>query len=135
MGAAQCWGQVAPLSIENMGAIGNYILFGCPKGSTPIGTPGAPTGAALTTPPASEADAQAQVDALLNQQLEAQKALNAAGVQSTWVDEAASGVVDTADSLNPLKPGNINWLFWGGVGLAMFAVVAVSGGSPRRYGR
>ncbi|HXU76433.1 MAG TPA: hypothetical protein VN794_07685 [Methylomirabilota bacterium] len=118
-----------------MGPILSYAMFGCPADATPIGTPPAPTGKVLTTPPASESDAQAAVDALLNQQLEAQKELNAAGVESSWVDRAASVVEDTADDLNPLKAGNTNWLLWGAVGLGVFALVAISGGSPRRYGR
>jgi hypothetical protein len=83
----------------------------------------------LTVPPASGEEAQATVDALLDQQLRDQQALNAAGVQSSWLDRASSQLVAAGDSLS--SP----WLLLGALGLGVFALVAVGGGSPRRYGR
>lgn len=105
-----------------------------------IAPPRAPTGDVLTLPPASGEEAQATVDALLNQQLRDQQALNAAGVKSSWLDELASGIVDTGDAAAAagnalLKPGGIPLWIWLAGGLGVFALVAVSGGSPRRYGR
>jgi hypothetical protein len=52
-------------------------VFGGPT----VAPPPAPTGAALTPPPASGADAQALVDQLTNQQMQSQQQLNAANVQ------------------------------------------------------
>jgi len=98
-----------------------------------VGVPPAPTGDVLTVPPASGAEAQATVDALLNQELEAQKAANAAQVKSSWTDRLASGIEDAGDTL--LKPGGISLWIWLAGGLGVFALVAVTTGSPRRYGR
>lgn len=95
-----------------------------------VAPPGAPSGDALTVPPASGDDAQAVVDALLNQQLADQQKLNAGGVQSTWWDEVTGGASAAAD-----KATEFPWLLMGGLALGAFALVAVSGGSPRRYGR
>lgn len=97
-----------------------------------VAPPRSPTGDVLTVPPASGEEAQATVDALLNQQLEDQKALNAGNVQSGWIDEAASGVVDTGSAVGSIFSSP--WL-WGALGLGVFALVAVGGGSARRYGR
>jgi hypothetical protein len=96
-----------------------------------VAPPQAPTGDVLTVPPGSGAEAQATVDALLNQQLEDQKALNALGVESGALDVAASGAVAAGEAVS----GTVPWLLIGAAGLAVFALVAVSGGSPRRYGR
>jgi hypothetical protein len=101
--------------------------------SANVAPPPAPTGDVLTVPPASGADAQATVDALINQQTAAQQAVAAGQVQTNALDQLASGVVDTGNALS--APLGIPWLVWlvGGVGI--FAMVAVGGGSPRRYGR
>jgi len=99
-----------------------------------IAVPAAPTGTALTTPPASGADAAALAQSLSDQQVAAQQAINASNVQSTWLDQLSSGIVD--DVINPLtNPGGLSWLVWGAIGIGVFAVVAYSGGSARRYGR
>jgi hypothetical protein len=98
---------------------------------TTVGVPPAPTGAVLTTPPASGAEAQATVDALLNQQVVNQQAANAAGVTSSWIDQASSGAVAAGAAVT----GSIPWALIGALGLGVFALVAVGGGSARRYGR
>jgi hypothetical protein len=103
------------------------------KAMSPIAPPQAPTGDVLTVPPASGADAQATVDALVNQQMADQQAKNAAGVTSSWWDQIVGAPVAAASSLTP---GSIPW-GWiiGGVGLLAFGMVAIGGGSSRRYGR
>jgi len=98
---------------------------------TSVGVAPAPPVEVWSKPPASGEEAQATVDALLNQQLEAQKAANAEGVKSGWIDEAASEVVAAGESLTSSMP----WLLLGAVGLGVFALIAVGGGSARRYGR
>jgi hypothetical protein len=106
-----------------------------------VGVAPAPTGSALTLPPASGEEAQALVDAQLAAQLEAQKKANAAGVTSGWIDSAASGVVDTSASIgdsisNTLQnPFGVSWLVWGAIGIGVFALVVGGGGSARRVGR
>lgn len=90
---------------------------------------GAPTGSVLTVPPASGVDAQTTVDSLVNQQLTDQQSLNATAVQSSALDQAASGVVAVGSAVtSPLM-----WI--GLIGLGVFALVAMGGGAPRRYGR
>lgn len=96
-----------------------------------VAPPGAPTGDVLTVPPASGVDAQATVDALVNQQLIDQQTLNAQGVQGSLVDSLASGVVSAGSAV----AGAFPWLWVGLGGLGLFALVAIGGGSPRRYGR
>jgi hypothetical protein len=99
-----------------------------------VAPPGVPTGAALTVPPADEAQAQATVDALLNQQLADQQALDASQVSSSWFDQAASGAVAAGNAItNPI--GGLSPIVWLALGLGAFALVAMSGGGPRRYGR
>jgi len=110
----------------------------------PLAPPPAPTGAALTTPPASGADAQATVDALLNEQMRAQQALAAQQVQSSAADQAASAVVDTAGAVSDAAesaanalaaPFGVPWWAWLAGGVGIFAFAALGSGSPRRYGR
>lgn len=96
-----------------------------------VAPPPAPTGDVLTVPPASGEQAQATVDALLNQQLIDQQNLNAQAVQGSWVDSLASGVVAAGNAVSSAIP----WTWIGLAGLGLFAVVAIGGGSPRRYGR
>jgi hypothetical protein len=113
------------------GTFGGFFTPVCWTALTPstVAPPRAPSGDVLTVPPASGEEAQATVDALLDQQLRDQQALNAAGVQSSWLDRASSQLVAAGDSLS--SP----WLLLGALGLGVFALVAVGGGSPRRYGR
>ena len=98
-----------------------------------VAPPGAPTGDALTVAPASGEQAQATVDALLNQQLADQQAANAGTVTSSWWDTlmgntSAAGSAAVSTVTSPLL-----WL--GLAGLGIFAMVAMGGGSARRYGR
>lgn len=57
-----------------------------------VGTPPAPTGAALTVPPASGEQAQQLVDQLTAQQMAAQQAANAAQVDTT-VESQVGGTI------------------------------------------
>jgi hypothetical protein len=98
---------------------------------TTVGVPPAPTGSVLTVPPASGAEAQATVDALLNQQVVNQQAANAQGVTSSWIDQASSSAVAAGEAVT----GSFPWVLIGALGLGVFAMVAVGGGSARRYGR
>lgn len=133
--AATCPGQTASI-FSQPALVWDYILHGCP---TSIGTPPAPTGDVLTVPPASGADAQATVDALLAAQLKAQQAANAAGVTSSPLDVVEGGVASATDSLvswgDSFISGGIPMWVWLLGGVAVFGLVAFSGGSPRRYGR
>ena len=127
MGA--CPGQTASI-FTSPGVVFDYMLHGCPVPSS-VAPPGAPGGSGLTLPPASEADAQASVDALTNQQLSDQQALNAAGVQSSWWDSLTGGAYSAGSAVG----STFSWLPWILGGVAVAAVFAVGGGSPRRYGR
>jgi len=99
-----------------------------------IGVAPAPTGAALTVPPASGTDAAALAQSLSDQQVAAQQAVNAAGVQTNVLDQAASAIVDTTTSLTDSLTSALPWIL-GAVGVGIFALVAFGGGSARRYGR
>ena len=99
-----------------------------------IAPPGAPSGDLLTTPPASGEQAQATVDALVNQQLLDQQALNAGAVQSSWWDELTGGTYGAAAGAASGLTSYLPWIL-GAVGLGVFALVAMGGGSARRYGR
>ena len=67
------------------------------------------------------------MDALLNQQLIDQQARTAAEVTPSFVGEVYEAASNPVAGLSPLA--------WLGVGIGVFALVAFSGGSPRRYGR
>jgi hypothetical protein len=97
--------------------------------SSPVAPVGSPTGDALTVPPASGEDAQATVDALVNQQMVDQQALNASQVTSSWWDSVTGSVGSAAGS-------GTNWLLYGVLAVVgIGALVFMGGGSPRRYGR
>jgi uncharacterized protein YfaQ (DUF2300 family) len=99
--------------------------------TTRIAVPVAPEGSALTLPPASGEDAEATVDALVDQQMRDEQALMASRVTSSWLDDVASGAVAASE----VRIGGLSPLAWLGVGLGVIALVFVGGGSPRRYGR
>lgn len=111
---AFCWQTVAPASS--------------------VAPPGAPSGDLLTTPPASGEQAQATVDALVNQQLLDQQALNSGAVQSSWWDELTGGTYGAAAGAASGLTSYLPWIL-GALGLGVFALVAMGGGSARRYGR
>ena len=116
--APACWSQSAAAWALQAGA---------------VAPPPAPTGDVLTVPPASGAEAQATVDQLVNQQMTDQQAKNAAGVTSSWWDQIVGAPAAAASALTP---SSIPW-GWiiGGFGIVAFGMVALGGGSPRRYGR
>jgi hypothetical protein len=133
MGAVDLFGQrCTPIAGDSScPAPGWWMsLFGLVD--TSVGVAPAPPVDVWTVPPASGVDAQATVDTLLNQQLVNQQTANAAGVQSSVVDQAASGVVAAGSSISSALSSP--WL-WGLLGLGAFALVAVGGDQPRRYGR
>lgn len=101
--------------------------------SSAVAPVGAPTGDVLTVPPASGAEAQATVDALVNQQLIDQQALNAGAVQSSWLDTLTGNTYAAGSSVASTVTSP--WLWLGLAGLGAFALVTVGGGSARRYGR
>lgn len=118
--ASGCW-SMSPSSWAALAAAGQSSL---------TATPPAPSGSVLTVPPASGADAQATVDALVNQQMQNQQAVDASQV-STTVGSTVGGVISqTGDVIAAAFP-------WATI--AMVAVVgilafsALGAGSPRRY--
>ena len=80
-----------------------------------------PDGSPIPVVPESGEAAQATIDAITGQQIRDTQAQN-----QDFFEE-----LDT--KVNP--PAGLPWWVWGGVGLAVFGVVAMGGGSPRRYGR
>lgn len=107
------------------------------SGSTPqsVAPPKAPSD--LVTPPSSGDAAQAEVDALVNQQLADQKALNASSITSNFWGSVYGSASDAASGASSgLGLPNVNWWLVGGVAFgAVFLATALGGGSPRRYGR
>jgi hypothetical protein len=112
---------------------GGYVFLpnGGVIGPTPtaVGHAPPPPMDMLSAPPDSGEVAQATVDQLLNQQLADQQAIAAANVHSTWLDELASGIEDTGNTLKTVT--SIPWWVWA-AGLGVFALVVV-GGASRRY--
>lgn len=98
---------------------------------TPIGVAPAPTGTALTVAPASGEDAAALQQSLADEALRRQVELNATGVHSNPIDQLSTSVVETGSAIASLPWGMIA----AAVGVGVFALVAVGGGSARRYGR
>ena len=86
---------------------------------------GAPSGAALIVPPDDAAQAQSLIDELLSGQWEEWQGENRAVVASTNQNLQRPG----ADS------AGVPWYWWALGGLGAFAVISLSAGSPRRYGR
>lgn len=125
--SSQCWGK--SLDEWQRGAL-----------ATVAAAPGAPPVALWTVAPADGAAAQATVDDLLNAQLRAQQERNAAGVNSSLGWRLASGVEDAGTAIGdavkiPLE-ALTNWKLWALVAIGgAAALVAIGGGSPRRYGR
>lgn len=102
--------------------------------SSAVAPVGAPTGDVLTVPPASGEEAQATVDALVNQQMVDQQALNAQSVTSSLWDTLTGGTYGAAAGAASGIGSSLPWIL-GAVGLGVFALVAIGGGRPRRYGK
>ncbi len=103
-----------------------------------LAPPPAPPVDQWVTPPASGDDAQATVDAILNQEAIDQQKLNAAGVQSSWWDSITGGTYAAGAAVGDAAGSVAKSVFpWAVVAVAAgaFALVAIGGGSPRRYGR
>ena len=88
------------------------MAVGCPCSTGPSSV--APVGVPmnLTTAPASGQDATNTINALVNQQMIDQQALNASQVNSTWVDLLLGGA-----SQVPSVTGN--WLVIGLIGIGL----------------
>jgi hypothetical protein len=99
-------------------------IWGSMTGSTApassVAPPPAPTGAALTTPPASEADAAELVQSIANQQAVAQQALNAGQVQSSISDTVLGGASSATTAVT--DPFSSWWLI--GALAISFAILA-----------
>ena len=103
----------------------------------------------LNTPPVAPAAIPAAYTATAPTVEEAQQqttaALNAAAAQTQQNNLAASqnqptvcdsGEVLADDGVTCYTPSSTNWALWGALALVgVFGAVALSGGSPRRYGR
>lgn len=126
--------QLAQCDASFLGGIWNPTCWQPINPPSTVAPVGAPTGDALTVPPASGADAQATVDALVNQQLVDQNALNAPSVTSSWWDSLTGGTYATASSAASGLTSYLPWIL-GGIGLLVFGMVAMGGGSPRRYAK
>jgi hypothetical protein len=102
-----------------------------------IAPPPAPTGSALTLPPASGEDAAALAQSLSDQQMRDQQALAAAQVKSSWWDQVAGSAYQAGVAIDPFNPpgGGVSWLVWVAGGIGLIALAFMGGGSPRRYGR
>jgi hypothetical protein len=100
------------------------IVYAQPLPPPPVA---APTGAALTVPPASGEQAAQTVNDLLAQQ------------EAAWQAQNARTMAETAGNLKniqqPQNGGVPMWVWIGLAGIAVFGVVAIGAGSPRRYGR
>ena len=111
---SDCWGHSIP-----------YWQQAMIPGGSGLAVPAAPTGSVLTTPPASGAEAQATVDTLLNEQLAAQQAADAAQVQP--VTDVYSVVDSVVNARSSLASGlSVPWWAWV-VGGGIFLVAAFGG--------
>ncbi len=98
--------------------------------------PAAGSGGGMTLP-TDPNDAQAVVDEIANQQLRDQQALNREAVRTggSWVWDVEAGAANAGDAAGAAAAAAFNWLPWALGGLGVFALVALSAGGPRRYGR
>jgi hypothetical protein len=98
----------------------------------PVAPSAVSAGASTVPAPYTQAEYDAAVNAALAQGLTETQANNLAASQSQ------SSVCGSGESLaaDGSCVASTNWLLWGGVALVgLFAIVALGGGSPRRYGR
>jgi hypothetical protein len=100
-----------------------------------IGVAPAPAQSVWMVPPVSGVDAQQTVNALLDQQLVDQQAVNAGNVQSTWLDSLLGTGGGIADNLSKLPSANSLLLLVLGVVAVVVVMPMISDGGPRRYGR
>jgi hypothetical protein len=122
--------QYAACNDSFLGGIWNPTCWQSLNPPSTVAPVGAPTGSALTVPPASGADAQATIDTLVNQQMTDQQALNAGAVQSSWWDTVTGAVGSVAPD------SGTSWLMYGVLAIVgVMAFVSIGGGSARRYGR
>lgn len=100
--------------------------------STYTKTAGVP--ADLRSPPSDGTEAEATIAALVNQQMVRQQAANAAGVQP--VNDFGWHYLPDVSAWGLPSFGDMNWWLWIGLGgAALFAMVTMTAGGPRRYGR
>lgn len=112
------WNTTSPCDLSQgwiLNSVCRQKVFNGPS----VAPPPAPTGAALTVPPASGADAQALVDSLVNQQMTSQQALNAS--QVVPVDQTL--LQFTAGVQNAV--GGFDWTKWALIGGGVLAAVVV----------
>jgi len=106
--------------------------IGFPEQISPILAP--PTvkpPADIVTPPASSEAAQQTIDEIIAGQSAEWKAQNAETMRKTLANIDAA----KAEHQELTSMFGVPWYVWLAGGLGVFALVAVSGGSPRRYGR
>jgi hypothetical protein len=118
-----CWGQSKD-AWEQKGQYGSITTM-------PVSPAAIPSGYTTVAPTVDEAAQQtSDVLAAAMRQTQANN-LAAAQNQPTVCD---SGQVLADDGVTCVSPAN--WWLWGAVAaVSVFALVAISGGSPRRYGR
>ena len=114
MSAPSCWSQ-SPSSWATM--------------AQAVAPPPAPTGPVLTVPPANQAQADATVTALVNQQMADQQAKDAALVDSSAFDLAAGGLYQGGAAVGTFATGlaSIPWYVWAG-GAGLVGVLLLRGG-------
>lgn len=98
-----------------------------------VATARPPTPAELALASVSGGEA-ALVQKLANEQLEAQKKLNATRVVPVY-QPFPDAIVYADEFISDAAKKALGWLPWLGLAVAGFAMVAVGAGSPRRYGR
>lgn len=129
----ECWCLSYPSLCSKSDYTAAYTLAH-PEVIAPIQAPptvGAPAGSELTVPPASGQAAQQTVDELLAQQAADWQAQNAATIAQTQANLDQVGAQYDAITAS----SGIPWYWWLAGGLGVFALVAMGGGSARRYGR
>lgn len=125
----------AACNTETFGGMFDSQCWGAYLWPDPVSTvapPPVPTQAQLDAAAATPDGAAALVQTLANQQAVAQQALNASQVQSSTTDLILGGTAAAAGTVSDTLTAAFPWILGG---VALIAVVAMGGGSPRRYGR
>lgn len=117
---------LAPAGGQPSDAVVNPILYsGYPSPPAPLPVGSTAGGAPIPVVPASGDAAQQTIDTVLAEN----KAANDAAYQGFFSNVASGNAADyTVGGLSA-------WVWIGIAGLGAFALVAMGGGSPRRYGR